>query len=144
MKKLLLLSALLCFCMSPLFSQDMEPEKFSDTKLVSITYMKFHPGKMGRAMEIVRDYFIKASEKSNTRTPSMAINMMTGEWDLMVVWESDISDLEWRRSPDGIKWQKALNELAGGADKAQALQEEYGSLIAASTTDMGRKRNLNE
>ncbi len=94
-------------------------------------------------MEIVRDYFMKASEQSGTRTPMMAVNMMTGEWDMMVIWESDISDLEWRRSPDGIKWQKALNELAGGADKARALQEEYGSTIAASTSDMGRKRNLN-
>ncbi|MCA6074927.1 hypothetical protein [Fulvivirga sedimenti] len=143
MRKLVMLAALMCFCLSPLFSQDMQPEKFPDSKLIQITYMKFHPGKMGRAMEIVRDYFMKASVQSGTRTPMMAVNMMTGEWDMMVVWESDISDLEWRRSPDGIKWQKALNELAGGADKARELQEEYGSTIAASTSDMGRKRNLN-
>ena len=138
MKKLLITSAVLCFCLSPLFSQEMKPKKFEDTRMVQITMMKFQPGKMDRAKEIISNYYIPASEKSQTPQPTVTLDMMTGEWDMLVLWEMDISDLEWEVSPDGIKWYQACMEIVGGAEKASEIEEEFGSLVARSTTHMAR------
>jgi hypothetical protein len=64
--------------------------------------------------------------------------MMTGEWDMMVLWEMDVSDLEWEVSPDGLKWYQAFIEIAGGEEKANEIEEEFGTLVARSSSQMAR------
>lgn len=32
-----------------------------------------------------------------------------------------IEEMNWEVSPDNVKWMTALNEIAGGGDKAKAI-----------------------
>jgi hypothetical protein len=110
-----------------------------DAKYVSTTVIKFKPGKRERAMEIIAEYFVKASEKAGTAGPMLVIHMQTGSWDIAAVWELEggTADLQWYRSPDNIKWREALNEIAGGEDEGAAILKEYGSSVADSLSNIG-------
>ena len=79
---------------------------------------------------------------SKNRTAQMAIWMSSGEYDLVLVWamEGGIEDMNWEVNPRGVKFRTALNELSGGSEKAQAIQDEYQSLIASATTEVGVTR----
>ena len=69
----------------------------------------------------------------------MEIHFQTGEWDAAFIWqmEGGMSDLEWYRSPNDVKWFAAMAELEGGEDKAAALWADYVSKVAAAKTDVG-------
>ena len=110
-----------------------------DAKYVETTVIKFKPGKRERAMEIIAEYFVKASEKAGTAGPMLVIHMQTGNWDIAAVWElaGGTADLQWYRSPDNIKWREALNEIAGGEEEAAAIMKEYGSSVADSLSNIG-------
>jgi len=119
---------------------DGGPVKWGDdAKYVQTTVIKFKAGKREGAMEIIADYFVKATEKSGTPGPIMVIHMQTGRWDLAVVWELEggTADLEWYRSPDNVKWTEALTEIAGGEEKAGAIMKKWNGSIADSMTNIG-------
>ena len=42
-----------------------------------------------------------------------------------------------------VNWRKALNEIAGGADKAQAIMDELSSLVNKRSNQIGRVRFSN-
>ncbi|MFY0654899.1 MAG: hypothetical protein JXQ96_22910 [Cyclobacteriaceae bacterium] len=119
-----------------------QPSKYENPEWKSVVYVDFKSGKYGRAKEIVDKYYLPASKKSGTPGPEMVLEMRTGEWDLMIIWgfEGGISDMDWKNSPNNIAWTKALNELAGGADKAKAIREEYSGLISRSSSQIGKIR----
>jgi len=105
---------------------------------LSIIMVDIKPGKRGRAEEIIDDYFAKASEAAGTQQPYL-VHLQTGSWDFIVAWnmEDGPAELTYTSNPDGAKWFKALSELAGGEEEAQALWDEYQSLIARSTRMIG-------
>ncbi len=116
------------------------PEKWGDdARYVQTWVVKFKAGKRERAMEIVAEYFVKASEKAGTPGPLMTIHMQTGRWDMAVVWElqGGTADLEWYRSPRDIKWYEALKEIAGGEEEAGAIMKEWSGSIADSMSNIG-------
>lgn len=130
------------FLATPMLAQDnMEPKKLDDPQWRSVVMLKFHAGKMKRAMELV-DEFQKVTAKAGTPEPEMQVRMATGEWDMMVVWrmEGGISDMDWDTSPNNIKWRKAGIEHFGSEEKMRAAWEEYRSLIADSKRDIARRR----
>ncbi len=110
-----------------------------DAKYVSVTYTQYKPGKRERAMEIINEHFIPASEKAGTPGPILVIHFQTGRWDVAAVWEMEggMADLEWYRSPNNIKWFEALAELSGGEEQAGKIVAEYTSGVANSETDVG-------
>jgi len=110
-----------------------------DAKYVETTVIKFKPGKRERAMEIIAEYFVPATEKAGTSGPLLVIHMQTGSWDIAAIWELEggMADLEWYRSPDNIKWREALVEIAGGEEEAGAIMKEYGSSVADSLSNIG-------
>jgi len=110
-----------------------------DAKYVETTVIKFKPGKRERAMEIIAEYFVKASEKAGTPGPLLVIHMQTGNWDMAAVWELEggTADLQWYRSPDNIEWREALTEIAGGEEEAAAILKEYGGSVADSMSNIG-------
>ena len=130
------------FLAAPVLAQDnMEPKKLEDPQWRSVIMIKFHSGKMGRAMELV-DEFQKVTEKAGTPSPELAVRMATGEWDMMVIWrmEGGISDMDWDTSPNNIKWRKAAIEHFGSEEKMKAAWAEYRSLIMESERDIARNR----
>lgn len=110
-----------------------------DAKYVEVVFIKYKPGKRERAIEIIAEHFVKATEASGTPDPLGVIHMQTGEWDSMVVWslEGGMADLEWYRSEDNVKWWAALVEQEGGEEAAGELMAEYQSLIDEAETDVG-------
>jgi len=115
-----------------------EPTRFENVDWHSVEMLRFKPGQQGRAMEIIDDHFIPTSQKAGTNLPVM-IELQSGEWDVMMVWpmKDGPSAMEWEISPDGIKWRTAPNEAMGGAEKADALWQEYMSLIDDAPSYIG-------
>ena len=105
---------------------------------LSIIMVDIKPGKRDRAEEIIEDYFEKASEAAGTQQPHL-VHLQTGSWDFIVAWDMKDGPVEltYTSNPDGQKWFKALAELTGGEEQAQALWDEYQSLIARSTRMIG-------
>jgi hypothetical protein len=118
----------------------MQAKKYDNPKWKSIVFIQFKDGKMDRAREIITNYFVKAAEKAGTPQPSLATELVTGEWNMMVVWDmkEGIEEMNWQTSPNDVKWMTAMNEIAGGADKTKAIMDEWSSLIARTTTYLGR------
>lgn len=99
-----------------------------------VIMVKFEPGKMGQAMDIIQNHFEKAGAAAGTPGPQL-FEMRSGEWDLLLVWTmDDITDLKWEVGPDSEKWWKAMAELEGGAEEAMQVWQDYIDLVEVSTT----------
>lgn len=109
-----------------------------NAEYLNIIMIDIKPGKRGRAEEIIDDYFRKASEAAGTQKPYM-VHLQTGSWDFIVAWNMEDGPVEftYTNNPDGAKWFAALAELTGGEEQAQALWDEYQSLIARSNSMLG-------
>jgi hypothetical protein len=135
------LAAVLVFSM-PAVAQDDDEGPITqgeDAKYLSITHVDFKQGQRESAMELISEYFVKASQKAGTPGPILAIHYQTGKWDASFVWElaGGMADLEWYRSPRDIKWFAALSEIAGGEDKAAEIWADFNSKIASAQTEVG-------
>ena len=110
-----------------------------DAKYLTISHVKYKPGKREEAMQLISEHFVPAGEKAGTPRPIMAIHYQTGKYDATFVWEMEggMADLEWYRSPDNIKWMEALAELEGGEEQAQALLAKYVDTIAHGISEVG-------
>jgi len=140
-KGIAVLTAVFVFSL-PVAAQDDDSGPVSqgdDAKYLEITYVKFKAGHRESAMQLITDHFKPAGEKAGTPGPIMEIHFQTGEWDAAFIWqmEGGMSDLEWYRSPNDVKWFAAMAELEGGEDKAAALWADYVSKVAAAKTDVG-------
>ncbi|WP_137090032.1 hypothetical protein [Mangrovivirga cuniculi] len=124
--------------------EEMQPKKLENATWKEVVFVDFKPGKMGRALEIINDYFRKAADMSATSFPETMIELKTGPWDMMVVWsmKDGLDEMNWEVSPDNIKWRKAMEKIAKdeGAS-AKAIWEEYQSLIARSSMQLGMSRS---
>ena len=125
-------------------AQEMKPKKFDNPQWKTVSFLKFKSGKADRAREIIRNYYEKAAQKASVQSPSLAVDLFTGEWDLMVVWDmkGGLDEMNWEVSPDNVKWMTALNELAGGSDKGKAILDEFSSLIDRESTSLGKTMSL--
>jgi hypothetical protein len=121
--------------------QANKPMRYENVAWKTITYVKFVSGKRNKALGIIRDHFQKAAQTARLPGPAM-YEMRTGEWDLVLVWEmkEGVENLTWERSPNSVAWFKALGEQEGGADKAQALYDEYNSLVAEGHSEIAMLR----
>lgn len=121
--------------------EDVKPKKFDNPKYYMITYLKFDTGKAESAKKIVQEYFAPAGEKAGVPGPSMILDLVTGEWDMMIAWQlkDGLEALNWELSPDDVKWGKAFHELAGSSEKAEEINEEWQSYITSSKTQLARR-----
>lgn len=97
----------------------------------NVVKINFKPGKRDEALKIISDYYRPATEKANTPAPEVIMELQTGDYDLLVVWhmEGGVNDLTWEKGPNGKKWREALNEIAGGKEKAQEILDQYVNYI---------------
>ena len=134
-------AAFLLIATGSLSAQDEPtPKKLDNPQWKRVIYVDYHAGKMGRAREIIQNYHMKASEMSGTPAPELVLYLNTGDYDLMAIWalSEGIESLNWEVSPNSIKWRKAMNELAGGKEKADAIIAEYQSCIRNSKVELAR------
>ncbi|HET9430689.1 MAG TPA: hypothetical protein VFO70_05905 [Chitinophagaceae bacterium] len=144
MKKLLLYAAMIFLC--NLFTttlvqaqEEMKAKKFDNPEWKRISLIKFKHEKIDRVKEIIKDYFFKAAQKAGTPTPSIIVDLYTGEWDMMIVWDmKGIEDMDWEISPNDIKFMTAMIEIAGGIDKAKMILDEFSSLSTHETSYIGK------
>ena len=140
--KVLAVAAALTMFAVPASAQDDDEGPITqgeDAKYVRVVHIKYKPGKRERAMEIIAEHFVKASEAAGTPGPLGVIHLQSGEWDSLAVWslEGGLADLEWYRTEDNIKWFAALAEQEGGEEAAGELLAEYQGLVDESESDIG-------
>lgn len=99
-----------------------------------VVMVKFEPGKMGQAMNIIHNHFEKAGKAAGTPGPQL-FEMRSGEWDILLVWTmDDISEMNWEVGPDSEKWWKAMAEQEGGAEKAMKVWQNYIDMVEETTS----------
>jgi hypothetical protein len=130
---------------APLAAQDdAQPTKWTDVEWYTVTQVDFVNGKQDEALKIIREHFIPAADAAGTPGPVMVLMNVTGEWDMTVIWKmkDGPADMEWRRSPDNIKWWKAAVELAGSEEAAEKLGEEYSSYVQRASSTLTRTMSM--
>jgi len=140
MKKLSLLLVVMLLVTSGVFAQEeLKPAKYENVTWHRIVLVDFKPGQVSRAKEIMTQYQA-AGDAANLKGPERYW-METGEYDMMLVWtmEGGPSDLEWDRSPNGIKWRAQIIKQLGSEEALKKLQQEYSSLVSSSTSYIARK-----
>ena len=121
--------------------EEREPTRYENPQWKRVILVDYKPGQAGKAREIIRNNHAKASELAGTPRPEMILTLHSGEYDLMVIWamQGGISDMDWEVSPNNIKWRKAMNEIAGSAEKASEIMKEYSNCINKSTSYIARQ-----
>lgn len=117
-----------------------EPKKFDNPEWKRVVLVDYHPGKTGKAMEIIKNYYKKTDAKIGSSGPDMELMLYSGEYDFMLIWsmEDGLEEMNWEVSPRGIEWQKAFEELAGGKEEAQKIRDDYSSYVRSSTSYLTR------
>jgi len=148
MKKLVLAAAALClpFAATPALAEhhEMAKPELLEQNWYRILYLKFHPNNGQRIREI-NEMFGKASKASGRDEPFI-MHMNTGNWDwaLFFRMKHGIQQMGWKERPGSEAWNKALAELAGGEEEANAIWAEWRSMIADSTVQIGHNHNTDE
>ena len=138
MKKLVLALCAATMLAGPALAQmPTEPVKRDATYYMVVSY-DFKEGKNADAAKIVDDYFLKASKAVGLAGPAWQLRMMTGPWDVIVAWKMDggLAEGEWQVSANDVKWFKALSDVAGGAEQAQAKLDEFDSYVDHSASEL--------
>jgi hypothetical protein len=147
LKSIAVLVLVSIFAISSLMAQDApKAEKYDNPVWYSMTHVKYKPGKLDEAMEMIREHFEPASMAAGTPSPAMVLVNHSGEWDLTIIWKmkGGLSAMEWKTSPDNVKWMKALKEHLGGDGKMEEVMGQYQSLIQNSSTVIGRHMPFGE
>jgi hypothetical protein len=143
MKTTILTVAIIMFCdfLVPVGAQAQEGKKYDNPQWKTVEMLEFKHDKMDRVREIIKDYFIKAANKAGSRQPAMIMQSATGEWNMIVIWDmkGGLEEMNWETNPDDMKWMTAMTEIAGGADKAKAILDEWSSLVVHSTSYLCRQ-----
>jgi hypothetical protein len=136
--------SVVCCMLNPFEGQaQMQGKKYDNPKWKTVEMLEVKHGKMDRVREIISNYFIKAANKAGSRQPAMILEPATGEWNMILVWDmkEGIEELNWEVRPDDVKWMAAMNEIAGSADKAKTILDEWSSLVVRSTSYLCRQLN---
>ncbi len=121
--------------------EDAKPMKYENSTWYEMVCVNFKPGKMGEAKKIMAKYE-SAGAAAGIKGPE-TYWFVTGPYDMMLVWELEggPSDLEWKYSPESVKWWKAFVKQEGSEEAAEKLQEQYSSFIADGNSQLLRKDN---
>lgn len=145
MKKLLLYITMIFFCSLLTTTlvqaqQEMKAKKFDNPEWKRIVLIKFKHEKLDRAKEIIQNYFFKAAQQADIPTPSLVVDLYTGEYDMMIVWDmkGGIEEMNWEMSPNDIKFMTAMIAITGGIDKAKMMLDEFSSLSTSETSYIGK------
>lgn len=132
----------LVFCFNFLSAQEMTAKKYENAQWYTVDYVQFEPGKANDAKKIIDEYFIPTDKDSNLPGPVMELEVVFGDWDMIVLWkmEDGVEALTWEVHPDLVKWLTAFEKRAGSKEKAVEIQKEFSSYIKTSKSELVRKR----
>ena len=135
-----IISGILSVCFLIMIVPDVHAQETLQAKKMEghtwhqVVMVKFKPGTVDKAKEIINNHFMKAGQEANVPGPQM-MDFKTGEWDMMFVWTMDsISDMNWEVHPDDEKWWAAFVEQEGSEEKAQKVWEDYMNMIDDATS----------
>lgn len=120
------------------------PAKFGgdsgEARYIRVTFVSYKPGMAGEAYRILREHYAPAGAAAGLPGP-VAIHFQTGPFDAAYHWRMDngMSDLEWVRSPNRVKFMAALAELEGSEEAADAVIASYRATIARTVTTVGHR-----
>lgn len=111
-----------------------------DARYVRVQFVSYKPNKAGEAYSIINDHFAPAGMAAGLPAP-VVIHFQSGPFDAAFHWrlENGMSDLEWRVSPNNVKFMESLAAREGGPEAARALMDRYWSLVARSVTAIGHR-----
>ncbi len=138
--KYFLLVFTILFSSQFLSAQEMKAKKMENPVWVKMAFIKFEPGKMEKANEIIKNYFAKADMNAGISQPT-AYRMTTGSYDMIVVWELEegVETLNYEMSPNDVKWMSEMGKIAGSQEKAMQKLDEFYSYLADWKTEIARK-----
>lgn len=140
MKKLCLLIVLSFWIASIAMAQDeVKPAKFENVEWYQVVLIDFKQGTVGKVQDIIEQYEA-AGKEAGTPGPELYW-MSTGEYDVMAIWKLDNgpADMEWKISPNDVKWWDAFVKQQGSEEAAQKLQQEFAGYVNKSTSYLSRK-----
>jgi hypothetical protein len=125
-------------------AQDDGTAKFGgesgEARYVRVTFVSYKPGMAGKAYTILREHYAPAGEAAGTPGP-ITVHFQTGPFDAAYHWqlENGMSDMEWQRSPNQVKFRAAMAELEGSEEAAQAVRDSYNATVARTVTTLGHR-----
>lgn len=136
-----LFTIFICFNFLSAQEEEMSAKKYDNPEYYMVSYLKFHPGKVGEANKIIDEYFAPSGQEAGVPGPVMHLDFITGEWDMIVIWhmKDGVESLNWEMSPDDVKWEKAFVKLVGGEEKGKEISRNWESYIKSSKTEISRK-----
>ena len=102
-----------------------------------VQMIKWHPGKAGRAHEIIEMFMKTDAELGWSGVHDF--HMRTGPWDSIVAlpMRGGIAEIGWANNPNEKKWDETFAKQVGGPEKAKAIYEEFETLIMRSERHVG-------
>lgn len=147
MKSLFAFILCVCFSLAITFdavAQDMpQAKKMEGHTWHQVVMVKFKPGMVDSAANIIDNHFMKAGMAMESDMPGPQImRLHSGEWDMMMVWTMrSIEDMNWETSPEDAKWMAQMAKQEGSMDNAMKLMKSYLSLIDHSTSYLATTQN---
>ncbi|MXO85096.1 hypothetical protein GRI38_03525 [Altererythrobacter aurantiacus] len=110
------------------FAQDADPA-LAELDWYRVSMIKWKPGKGERAHEIIEMF-----EKVDTALGLdgvIDLHMATGDYDSIVAFpmRQGIAAMGWAENPESAKWEAEFARQVGGEDTAEAIWDEFNSLI---------------
>lgn len=110
----------------------MEAPQLANKEWYNIVFFKFHPGKMGEAMELIEVF--EAVDQALGRESPRGLHMNTGEWDMIVAFkmEDGIAAMGWETNPRSEAWNAELARQLGSEEAVREHWAKWQSTIARS------------
>lgn len=95
-----------------------------------LRFLDLAPGAEGRYLELVENYYFPARAAAGLEPVSIHF-LMTGDYDILLpmVMPRGMSMFDNHANPEGIAFNAAFEEIAGGEEEADKIREEMSTLV---------------
>lgn len=119
-------------------------EGFEEYEWFQAKYIKFKPGKVAEARQLLQTYLYKANEISGRLVFTFESDM--GDWDHMAYLhlKDGPKQLSYDHSEIEVNWWKAVVQLSGSEERAKEIIKNYQNCILNEKYNLVRMRNMLE
>jgi hypothetical protein len=103
------------------------PKKVEGVQYYKVEYHRFKPGKADEGRAFIRKHFRPADRAAGIEV--LEFTPVTGDWDWIAFFPVESDFLNWERPPMSLRARARFEQMAGGADNAKKLDEEFNNLI---------------
>jgi hypothetical protein len=101
-----------------------------------VSYTKFKPTCVRRALQIIHSNFVKVDKTIGRQV--IPFDFKTGEWDHVVYFPIAMSEDGYDTIPPRSEWWSAFYEQEGGKEQGDALFGEFLDCIAQSKNEVAK------